>query len=165
MAIVDAEVLLPLAIRWAEEQAAAAERDGVALDAPQIALASRVGVRFPGRVRLLEVERMPAPSAGALAQACRDLGFLGPDTAGLTLGSSVFLKKGLGRGPGRVLAHELRHVAQYEDHGSIAAYLKRYLPELLEYGYDAAPFEVDARNAEQGQLEQANGFGAARARR
>jgi hypothetical protein len=39
-------------------------------------------------------------------------------------------------------------VAQYEQAGSIAAYLAVYIAELLRYGYDAAPFEVDARRVE-----------------
>jgi hypothetical protein len=45
----------------------------------------------------------------------------------------------------RLLSHELRHVHQYEDAGSIAAYIPRYLGQIVDVGYFDAPFERDAR--------------------
>jgi hypothetical protein len=93
------------------------------------------------------VEEIPAPTQSALRAACEQLNLLGEDTAGLTLGYGVFLKKDR-RESVRLLAHELRHVAQYEGHGSIAAYLTVYIPELLRFGYEDAPLERDAREAE-----------------
>jgi transglutaminase-like putative cysteine protease len=48
-----------------------------------------------------------------------------------------------------LLAHELRHVAQYERHRSVREYLGVYIPELLALGYDRAPLEQDAREAER----------------
>ena len=110
-------------------------------------LAQRVGVRHPAAVRVLCVPAIPAPRHPELAAACAALGFLGPDTAGLTLGSSIFLRTDLA-GERRLWAHELRHVAQYEEYPTIAAYLERYIPELLAFGYAHAPFEVDARRME-----------------
>jgi hypothetical protein len=74
------------------------------------------------------------------------MGFLGPGTIGLTLFRGMFLRMGYEQD--RVLmAHELRHVAQYERHGGIGAYLTVYLRELLQHGYDRAPFEIDACGA------------------
>jgi hypothetical protein len=40
-------------------------------------------------------------------------------------------------------------VAQYEYLGSIADYLARYIPDLLSYGYQDAPLERDAAEAER----------------
>ncbi len=140
--------LLPSAITWAEGQAEVLQREGAGLSIADQDLARAVGVKHPDRVRVCLVRRIPAPSDPLLSRACAQLGFLGPDTAGLTLGYGVYLRTGLGRHEHTVLAHELRHVAQYESRESIGAYLNVYIPELLEYGYEHAPFEIDARRAE-----------------
>ena len=141
--------LLPLAAQWAEEQATVLGSEGSALNVSEQGLAQSVGVKQPDRVRVCVVQRIPAPSHPLLSRACAQLGFLGPDTAGLTLGYGVYLRTGLA-GPERsVLVHELRHVAQYEAYETIGAYLAVYIPQLLKYGYDRAPLEVDARAAEK----------------
>jgi hypothetical protein len=54
----------------------------------------------------------------------------------------------MGYGTPRLISHEFRHVAQYEVAGSIEAFLPVYLAQIVEAGYEAAPFEVDARNHE-----------------
>jgi hypothetical protein len=139
-------VLLPLAIEWAERQQALVRAEGAPLSEAEQDVARLVGVGRPRDVRILRVARIPAPEHPALAGACAVLGFLGPSTIGLTLSHGVFLRRG-GEDDPMLLAHELRHVAQYEQHGGIAAYLAVYLRELLELGYDRAPFEIDARDA------------------
>jgi hypothetical protein len=62
---------------------------------------------------------------------------------GLTLGHSIFICRG--HKTPRLVSHELRHVYQYEQHGSIAAFLPIYLSQVLEVGYQNAAFERDAR--------------------
>lgn len=47
--------------------------------------------------------------------------------------------------PDDPVSHELRHVHQYEQHGSIAAFLRVYLRQIVEVGYANAPLEADAR--------------------
>lgn len=39
---------------------------------------------------------------------------------------------------------------QYEQAGSIAAFLPRYLQQIVTVGYNNAPFEIDARSHELG---------------
>jgi hypothetical protein len=41
-------------------------------------------------------------------------------------------------------------VYQYERAGSIAAFLAKYVPDVIEFGYRDAPDEVDARAWENG---------------
>jgi hypothetical protein len=62
------------------------------------------------------------------------------------LGYGVFLLDH-DKGDPRLLAHELGHVSQYEGFGSISAYLEKYVPELVEYGPENAPMELDASAA------------------
>ena len=138
---------MPLAVEWANTESARIVAEGAPLTASMTALAQRVGVRRPEAVRVLCVPAIPAPRHRELAAACAALGFLGSDTAGLTLGPGIFLRDDLA-GDRRLWAHELRHVAQYEEYPTIAAYLAQYIPELLAHGYSRAPFEVDARRME-----------------
>ena len=92
---------------------------------------------------------IPRPDDPLLSAACDQIGFLASDTIGLTLGYGIYLVAGH-RLDLRLIAHELRHVAQYEECASIPAFLDRYLREILEFGYENAPLEVDARGAESG---------------
>jgi hypothetical protein len=119
-----------------------------------VSLARLVGVARPHEVRVRLVPRVPAPEHPELLRACQALGFLGPGTLGLTLGRGVFLRRGH-EADRLLLAHELRHVAQYEREGGIAAYIALYLRDLLQHGYDRAPFELDACAAAARAVHQA----------
>jgi hypothetical protein len=143
--------LLPNAVAWAEAQRQYIVTAGRPLSAADQRLATQVGVAFPGRVRVLAVTAIPVPDDPPLAAACALTGFLGGNTTGLTLFEGIYLRTDT-QGSRRLLAHELRHVHQYEAQGSIAAFLQVYLPQVLTYGYAAAPLERDARAAAQRAL-------------
>jgi hypothetical protein len=136
-------MLLPGAIAWAEACAKKAAELGEALTPPERELAHRVGVTQPELVRVEIVESLPLPDDPALRSAALSAGLLGPGMVGLTLGHSIFICRG--HKDRRLLSHELRHVFQYEQHGSIAAFLPVYLNQLAEVGYANAALEVDAR--------------------
>jgi hypothetical protein len=138
-------VLLPLAATWAESQSRLILHNGIALSKTQLELARCVGVRKSELIRILVVKEIPRPENGMLKSACMELNFLGPDTQGLTLSYGVFIKTE-SEANRKLLAHEFRHVAQYEQHSSIMSYLSIYIPELFQYGYDRAPLEIDAES-------------------
>ncbi len=119
---------------------------GQPLNDYHLAIARAVGVERPELIRVALVQQMPLPGHPDLRAAARQAGLLGPDTRGLTLGYSVFLRRG--HDTIRLRSHEFRHVYQYETAGSIAAFLPLYLQQILELGYDNAPFEIDARSHE-----------------
>jgi hypothetical protein len=150
--------LLPLATAWAESQAALILAQGNALSAPALDLARLVGVARPEDVRILLVPRVPAPDHPVLQRACAQIGFLGPGAIGLTIGHGLFLRHDF-EGDRILLAHELRHVAQYEQQRSIAKYLAVYFAELLQHGYDRAPFEIDACEAAARAIREVDGRG------
>jgi hypothetical protein len=52
---------------------------------------------------------------------------------GLTLGYAILICHG--HMSHRLLSHECRHVAQYEQVGSIAAFLSAYLGAIVQVGY------------------------------
>jgi hypothetical protein len=140
----------PAAVRWAEAHEAEILRNGLALDAKMQAVARAVGVRNPERVRLAVVARIPLPEEPELRQAAISLGMLGPETIGLTLGHGIYVRKR--PVSTRLLSHECRHVHQYEQAGSIAAFLGNYLQQIATVGYRDAPLEVDARAHEIDRL-------------
>lgn len=80
-----------------------------------------------------------------LRDAAIETGLIGPDIVGLTIGHAIVVRRGhLSR---RLGSHECCHVAQYEQYGSIAAFLRSYpdLAAVVEHGYQDCPFEQDAR--------------------
>jgi hypothetical protein len=139
--------LVPKAIAWAEAEAAAAQTSGSPLNALGVRLARAVGVRQPELIRVVEAASLPSPADPDLSLAAAQTGLLGPHMAGLTLGYTIYIRAGYGSS--RLLSHECRHVYQYESAGSIAAFLPLYLEQIVFYGYERAPLEVDARTHER----------------
>jgi hypothetical protein len=143
--------LLPGAIAWAEARAKKAAEVGTPLTPDEQAIARAVGVTRPELVRIEMVgDRLPMPDDPTLRAKAIQAGLLGPGMVGLTLGHSIFICRGYKTR--RLVAHELRHVHQYEQHGSIAAFLPVYLGQVLTVGYQDAPLEQDAR-AHEGQRD------------
>lgn len=139
--------LLPKAIAWAESQAASAAAIGQTLNNTKLGIARRVGVLRPELIRVAIMDALPMPQDAVLRAAAVQTGLLGPHMAGLTLGYSVLVCHG--QDTLRLLSHEFRHVYQYEQAGSIAAFLPTYLQQIVQFGYANAPLEVDARSHEQ----------------
>jgi hypothetical protein len=135
--------LTPMAIEWAEMTSRDALSRGVELSDYQVRIAADVGVAHPEKIRLLTVNAIPRPEEGPLGQLAIQANLLGPQTIGLALGHAVFIRQG--ELCDRLLSHEFRHVYQYESAGSIGSFIPRYLLEIAQFGYDAAPFEIDAR--------------------
>ncbi|HEY0858196.1 MAG TPA: hypothetical protein VGE16_14115 [Albitalea sp.] len=141
--------LLPLATpvvaAWARWQNRRILRDGEPLTPEQMQIASVVGVVHPERVRVLRVGRIPFPGGRPIDRLARRMGLPGLDVDGLTLGHGIFMRRGAATL--RLLAHECRHVAQFEAAGSLRAFLADYLRQVSRHGYADAPYEVDARRA------------------
>lgn len=104
-------------------------------------------MKHPERIRTLLVPSIPEPADPDLAEAARQTGLVGPQIAGMTLGYGIFFRSDA-RLDSRLIAHECRHVHQYETYPSIDAFLREYLSQVVIHGYQAAPLEVDARRFE-----------------
>ena len=135
--------ILPHAIAWAEFQSQHVASLGTALPDKFIDIARRVGVQHPELIRVKLVDQLPIPEEPILRQAALETGLLGPNMVGLTLGYSILLVQG--HESVRLISHECRHVHQYEVFGSIEKFLPVYLQQIVEFGYENAPLEVDAR--------------------
>lgn len=143
---VELESILPAAIAWAVSESSRVAADGRELTSDEIEIARTVGVTGCKRIRIEMCEQLPVPQDKTLQMAAKKLGLLGSDMKGLTLGHSVIVCRGyLTR---RTLAHEFRHVFQCEQAGSIEQFLRVYLAQVDTEGYDNAPLELDAVEAE-----------------
>lgn len=135
--------LLERAITWSEQQSALIQRKGISLGHNGTKIALAVGVIHPERIRLFQVTIIPTPDDPQLTQMATETGLFLPGLAGLTLGYGIYLRHGYCTP--RILFHECRHVYQYEQAGSIAAFLSEYMKQIAQYGYANAPLEMDAR--------------------
>ena len=138
--------LLPQAIEWMELCSAEILSKGKPLTAAGIKVARSVGVLEPEKIRVELVENLPLPDDQMLRDVALQAGLLGPDMAGVTFGYGIYACTD--HVTNRLLAHECRHVFQYEDAGSIAAFIPVYLQEIVQYGYFESPVEADARQYE-----------------
>jgi hypothetical protein len=143
---INIETLLPKATAWAEQSAAELCRTGSALNDEELSIARQVGVLQPESIRIALVDILPFPSDPQLRKAASATGLFGPKMTGITLGYGICIRKG--HYSIRLLSHECRHVYQYEQAGSIAAFLRDYLQQIVDHGYRSAPLEIDARSHE-----------------
>ena len=139
--------LLPRAIAWAEAKSDEVLKEGKPLSTEGLALARAVGVARPELIRVSLVESLPLPEDPELREAALQSGLLGPTMVGISFGHAIYICNG--HATNRLLSHECRHVYQYETAGSIAAFLPLYLDQIITYGYEQAPLEIDARNHER----------------
>jgi hypothetical protein len=130
-------------IAWAEAQSERILSEGRPIKGTPLAIAAKVGIKHVERIRLLRVDQMPIPPTIAIKALMTRAGVSGPGLAGMTFGYGVCGT--LGFTTAAILAHEFRHVQQYEAAGSIAAFLQEYIRQIIEFGYANAPYEVDAR--------------------
>ncbi|MBZ5724168.1 MAG: hypothetical protein LAP87_04160 [Acidobacteriia bacterium] len=89
------------------------------------------------------MSELPLPDDADLRQAAVAFGLITPGTAGLSIGHGIIVRQDCLR-DATLIAHELKHVAQYERLGSIPAFLQQYLAEVNQHGYPAAPLEQEA---------------------
>ena len=137
-------VIAGLAADWAERYAAESLAAGRPLSAAERELAARVGVREPARIRIRMAPELPAPTEPLLVAAAARIGLMPQAASGMTLGYAVILRAG-SENDHRLLAHEFRHVAQYEARCGIRPFLAEHIPHLMQHGYEDSPYEVDAR--------------------
>ncbi len=137
--------MLPRAAAWAQqqEQIMLAHPQAQTLSRAGQDIACRAGVAHPEAVRILGVPEIPLPGEADLRAAALQFGLITPGTAGLTIGHGIFVRQDC-LNDAKLIAHELKHVAQYERYGSIPAFLQQYLAEVNQFGYPANPMEQEA---------------------
>lgn len=100
-------------------------------------------VQSPSLVRVVEVDQMPFPEDADLANAAKKLRFLGPATIGFTFKNLIVVLQG--NYSEELMRHELRHCQQWQSATSPLSFLREYISQIYNYGYDSCALEKDAR--------------------
>lgn len=138
-----AKAILPLVYAWARQHEGTILRTGSPLNAEEMIMARRAGVRHPERIRTLVVGSVP-PRLPPIIRAIANKLSWGPSTtAGMALGYGIFLRADQRARPA-LLIHELAHIAQYERLG-FRPFLKQYVQESLTTGYPLGVLEEEAQ--------------------
>ena len=139
--------LIPKASIWVEEQEAFILANGVPLTEKQRSIASKIGIKNTGKIRLLQVEFIPEPEDFILNKASKSIGFISGDTLGITYRYGIYMRDDFWENESLII-HELTHTLQYERLGGIAEFLNQYIKECIYYGYDKSPLEIEAKTME-----------------
>jgi hypothetical protein len=137
------DTILPLATKWAEIQEERILTEGKPLSDHGLQDAIIMGVTNPERIRILEVKSIPVPDDPLLKMVAIATGLISPSTAGMALRYGIFIRNEYFMHRA-LIAHECVHTAQYERFGSIEAFLRQYLHECLEVGYNKSQLEREA---------------------
>ena len=130
------------AVTFLETHQARILKEGTPLNEPQLAMARKLGVSHPERVRYMIVDRIPKPKSAWLREELVQFGLDLDRAAGLTLGDAIYITHSGNNAT--VMVHELTHVAQYAQYGGIRGFLIEYFQQLEKYGYREAPIEANA---------------------
>ena len=114
-----------------------------ALSLTEQALAKKVGVQDVERVRLSIWSEWPEHARQTMTQAATVLFSNSDAIRGFAFDQYVVLK--FSDFEPTLLAHELRHVTQWEQYGNRFEYMTEYIRQIIESGYRNSFFERDAR--------------------
>ena len=145
----DFDRLASLAYEWAKKQEANILEHGVPLTADQTADARRAGVRDPGRVRVLVVNRIPLPDDKELAEAARRAQIITDASRGVAIGRGIIIRADSWRNR-ELLVHQLAHVAQCERSGGLKIFVREYLLDRRSSrDFSLGSFEDEARGLDR----------------
>ncbi|MDF4518508.1 hypothetical protein P3485_22115 [Vibrio parahaemolyticus] len=131
--------VLPAAEQFVYENERKALENGIKLNAKQMDIARKEGLKYPEKVRLYYVDRLPFPEEPELA---KEYGYSSPFMGAYTYGYGIWIKRAESTNQ-VLLSHELIHVRQAEQMG-LKEQTKQYLLQLFIYGYENAPMEKEA---------------------
>ncbi|EPW6854160.1 hypothetical protein ACWOVA_004405 [Vibrio parahaemolyticus] len=134
--------VLPAAEQFVYENERKALENGIKLNAKQMDIARKVGLKYPEKVRLHSVDRLPFPKEPELAKLAKEYGYSSPFMGAYTYGYGIWIKRAESTNQ-VLLSHELIHVRQAEQMG-LKEQTKQYLLQLFIYGYENAPMEKEA---------------------
>ncbi len=137
-------LIMPALRQWCLHEEKVILDKGIPLTDHEILDARLAGVRHPDRVRLLLVDHLRLTSIGLLRRVLPALEIIRPTSAAMTLGYGIYVRKN-SRHDREVMVHHFVHAAQSERLAGIDHYISMYIQECLNYGYNAAPLELEAR--------------------
>jgi hypothetical protein len=142
------KILVPQYIEWGYEIETQGLKSGVPLDSEGLMLAKDIGIQSPEKIRIVYVDEVPFPHDNfALKVLGEAVGFIGDNiiNEAQAFGYSIYVRKDY-EFDKPSLAHEIVHVLQIE-RANFEDVTFQHLSDLAKYGYDKAPLEVEAFEA------------------
>jgi hypothetical protein len=128
---------------WIEDMENCILSQGRFLSDEEMTIAKKLGIKNYDIIRVLESDIVPMPMHNSIKNIGLSMGFFQQTTAGMSFRYGIYLnsRQKCNR---VVLIHELAHTLQYEQHGSILAFTKAYLDDILKHGYHQSAHEQEA---------------------
>lgn len=142
MSLNDFDRLLYAGLKWIDELVIERRLSLRPLSNFETEIALLAGVMNPELVQIGMVDIIPIPTDPSLLHACEILGLRFEELTALALGSTVFIRHDAASPV--LLKHEMRLVYHFEVAGSLEAYFRIYLNELISFGYGRMPMELEA---------------------
>jgi hypothetical protein len=137
------QALFPSLVAWVERMEAKALSEGTRLSELLKNTAAVLGIKGIGSVRICAVNAIPEPDNPRIVQLASGFGLSFAESAGMTFRRAIFVRHSHSQDI-HLLTHELVHVRQYEQAGSVAHYLQDYVKQLTDFGYQNMPLEREA---------------------
>lgn len=136
------ELELSEILNYCKELKQRTRNEGIPLSEKFKNIALEAGVKNVDSIHILEIDNIPVPMVKGI-QRLIDINQLNDKSIkGLALGYDIILEKNYST---IFLAHELRHVAQFELFNSFEDFITIYLKEIEKFGYGKGPLERDAK--------------------
>ena len=137
------QTLFPSLVTWAEQMQTKALSEGIPLPEPLKNVATILGIKKIDQVRICQVNAIPEPDNPRIVRLAAGFGLSFSDSAGMTFSYGIFVLHSCAQDYS-LLTHELVHVRQYEQAGSIKRYLEEYVRQLATHEYQNMPLETEA---------------------
>jgi hypothetical protein len=137
------QALFPSLVAWVEQMEAKALSEGTPLNDLLKNTAAVLGIKGIGSLRICAVNAIPEPDNPRIVQLASEFGLSFAESAGMTFHHAIFVCHSHSQDV-RILTHELVHVRQYEQAGSVAHYLQKYVKQIIDFGYQNMPLEREA---------------------
>ncbi len=139
------EKLLPIAVQWAKKQEEFVLKHGNPLSARHQADAVLAGVKEPGRIRVLVVDRIALPENPQLAEASKLIGIVTDDTRCMGFGYALIIRVDAWNDRETIL-HNFVHIGQCERSGGLEQWCRQYLGDRTSCPqFTLGSFEDEAR--------------------
>ncbi len=140
--------LLPIAEAFVAEHEKIILARGEPLTAFELTDARAAGVKHPGKIRVLRIDKLPLPERDEVLFIAKRMGLFQTTSAGLALHYGIYMQRPYWNDRQR-LVHEFVHVAQYERMGSVRAFLEAYLHESLDPGFAFGRLNQEAEHVSE----------------
>lgn len=141
--------MLPIAVQWAIKQEQFVLKHGSPLCSRHLADAVIAGVKEPGRVRVLAVDRIPLPEDPNLAETSKRIGILTDDTRCMGFGHALIIRVDAWNDRELIL-HNFVHIAQCERSGGLEQWCREYLGDRTNCArFTVGSLEEEARRFAQ----------------